>query len=369
MARDWRDVSIGVGNSIADVPLPLSLHGGNDERVDRDDLTTMLKDFLALSSLRKTRRSGAANFQDLPFRDNRSFWTTARRLHEGATVVLENFAVLEWAPAAPGRYYTQEAAEARRTALQFINPDKPEYLPLGKMNMVLGGVGSVRLASIPAPGERTHFLGASSTGVSHEGIPLCVGRDLYLEMIPFLKENGACDCTIVGTIELVPETVEGLDYGVGIPRFVVDVRDVTILRPARAEKTRVSLSVLYIGAVREYETSRKESRDVGWTFASFDPCGRDSDQELKDTVDWLRGYAAQHSAFSNPPILCDFDQQVRHFGDDVVFSLDDVIRGGVDLELLGRLVKHHRLTINVQQVGDRFENVVNSQIINRSELL
>jgi hypothetical protein len=86
-------------------------------------------------------------------------------------------------------------------------------------------------------------------------------------------------------------------------------------------------------------------------------------------VDWLRGYAAQHSALLNPPIVCDFDQQLRHFGGNVVFSLDDVIRGGVDLELLGRFVKSQRLTINVQQVGDRFENVVNSQIINRSQVL
>jgi hypothetical protein len=129
------------------------------------------------------------------------------------------------------------------------------------------------------------------------------------------------------------------------------------------------VSILYMGdAAREYETAYKTPRKVGWTFASFDPCTGDCERELTYTVDWLKEYSVRHSALDNPPVVCDFDQHVRHFGDDVIFRLDDVVKGGVDIELLRRFVKHQHLTINVEQIGDRFKNVVNSSITNRSIL-
>jgi hypothetical protein len=49
-----------------------------------------------------------------------------------------------------------------------------EYLPLGKLEMILGGVGSLRLASRPNGNKTIHILGLSSNGVSHEGIPVTV---------------------------------------------------------------------------------------------------------------------------------------------------------------------------------------------------
>jgi hypothetical protein len=347
--------------------LKLLKFAGNDEGVRPSDLAIILNDFLALSGLRGNRKRITAAGRTFHFTDNRSFWNAAVRFYEGATISLDDFAVMEWAPASPGRYYTPEAKAARKEALRFLDPYRPEYLPLGKMNMVLGGVGSVRLGAISTAGERAYVLGASSTVVSHEGLPVCLGSDLYREVIPFLKDHGACDCTIIGRLELLPEDVVDLDFPIGVPRFVVRADDIKDLRPT-SRRAFVSVSVLYLGAAREYETGYASNRNVGWTFATFDPAARDAEAELKRTADWLKEYAVRHSVLDNPPIVCDFDRHVRHFGDEVVFRLDDIVKGGIDIDLLRRFMRKFGLTINVEQVGDRFENIVNSEIANRSVL-
>ncbi len=43
---------------------------------------------------------------------NGDFWRKSHDLHEGARVLLDTFAVTEWAPALPGPYQTQRAKKA-----------------------------------------------------------------------------------------------------------------------------------------------------------------------------------------------------------------------------------------------------------------
>src|SRR5258707_281069 len=96
-----------------------------------------------------------------------------------AYVSLKGFALTEWVPFAPGRYYTSQAIHDREFALQFVSRERDEYTPNGKISMVRGGIGTIRLAGKELAGHATYFLGASSSGITHQGIPIALTSDDY----------------------------------------------------------------------------------------------------------------------------------------------------------------------------------------------
>jgi hypothetical protein len=342
--------------------------GGNDERVRPEDVRDILQDLFALVNLTKRRRGPRARASEMKFDNNAVFWKNSPGLFEGVGVMLENFSVSEWAPTSPGRYFTQKAEEAREEAANYVDRTRDEYTRLGKMHMIFGGFGSVRLAPVSDAEGRTYFLGASSNGISHQGIPLALDREIYGEVIPLLRERGAVNATIVGRIELLPEAIDSFEYALGVRRYVVRVEDID-LSARQVRSASVSLSVLFLGAAREYEKSSKAPQDIGWTFACFNPCKGDPEKGVARTVSWMKDYAFRHSVLENPPIVCDFDQHTRHFEEGIIFKIDDLVKGTIDMDLLRRITKKFRLEINIEQIGDRFENITNSTIINRSTVL
>jgi hypothetical protein len=58
---------------------------------------------------------------------------------------------LEWIPTSPGQYFTDEAVEMRRNAMdrskEYIQPDQKfiEFRPNEKAGMIRGGLGSLRI--------------------------------------------------------------------------------------------------------------------------------------------------------------------------------------------------------------------------------
>ncbi len=65
-----------------------------------------------------------------------------------------------------------------------------------KLGMILGGIGTVRLASKRTKFGIIHFLGATSSGDSNQGIPLCVPRDIYGELAGDVKGYGGMQCEV-----------------------------------------------------------------------------------------------------------------------------------------------------------------------------
>jgi hypothetical protein len=112
---------------------------------------------------------------DRTYTDNRSFWLDALGYQHfpGTYCILEDFTLTEWLPFSPGRSFTESAHQAREHAERFIADNGREYLPNGKLSMVKGGIGCIRLAERSVRSSTLFFLGASSSGVAHEGIPHC----------------------------------------------------------------------------------------------------------------------------------------------------------------------------------------------------
>jgi len=339
--------------------------GGNGENMRRGDIQQLLEDFLSLSNIQRQQNQRVRFKHDFKFSSNKSFWSNAGEMFEGAKVTLEDFSVMEWAPLSPGRYHTAAAEQSRVKAMS--NFAQNEYLLLGKLNMILGGVGSVRLSSERQSETIFHVIGASSTGVSHEGIPIRMQRADYRALISSIKETGSCDCTIHGELEIYSLN-SGFDSPTGVPRYILSVKDFCVLREKSSRHALVSLSVMFLGANRGYEPESRASGKVGWSFICYDPSSKQPDSSLTSAVEWLKDYCSRHSVYDDPHIISDFDAGIQHFTDTAIFDLEDLLDNKIDTELLKRVLKRFDLTINIDQIGDRFEHVENSRIINRSRI-
>jgi hypothetical protein len=89
---------------------------GNDEGVHPRDVEALFQDFLSMLKYRDLDRSRTAARSTAPttVQCNEDFWLFGSRFHEGQRVVLSSFALLEWMPASPGRYFTREATQKRQ---------------------------------------------------------------------------------------------------------------------------------------------------------------------------------------------------------------------------------------------------------------
>jgi hypothetical protein len=116
------------------------------------------------------------------------------RQYDGRRIRVKDFTLLEWIPLSPGRYFTDAAAKKRDAAKSFYARVNREFLPLGKLEMILGGVGSLRLGSRSAGRDAVHVVGLSSSGASHEGIPAVLNEQDHYALINAVAEIRRCYC-------------------------------------------------------------------------------------------------------------------------------------------------------------------------------
>jgi hypothetical protein len=170
-----------------------------------DDLTRVAT-YGTIEDVQPTSPVAAA---DQTYTDNAAFW---QRLFahdgptEGYTVRLSNFVLTEWLPLRPGLYHTDRASTARNEAIHYgrILPDderapvplrdlvrsamsqRPRgiqtdnikykesvvqiFTPDGKMGMIDGGIGCIRLKPRSNRPDFPWLMGASSSGIVHEGL-------------------------------------------------------------------------------------------------------------------------------------------------------------------------------------------------------
>src|SRR5271165_273634 len=172
---------------------------------------------------------------DKTYADNESFWTDALspKHRPGTRIILEDFHLTEWLPFAPGRYFTWDAGEQRKLAAKHVAFFRGEYTPKGKGSMVRGGIGAFRLAEKRIEEGLFYFLGASSNGIAHQGIPIAMPQDEYDQVMPAIIDHGGCRARLVGRLRTVTEDLPQLYFGPSVPRYCFFAEEAKFKRPSR----------------------------------------------------------------------------------------------------------------------------------------
>jgi hypothetical protein len=289
---------------------------------------------------------------------------------EGLRVRLEQFVVTEWLPLSPGRFFTPAAQLHRDRARHYQSLSHDEYLPLGKEYMILGGVGSVRLANKALADGRYAVMGASKEGISHEGIPIFVREEHAVEIKKQVAEDGSRICDIAGTIRYIPKQLSIFQYDKHLSRAAVFVEDLTI-RSTPIRDPIVTVAIAYSNGSPDFLSSLgNTSIQKAWCFASFAP----NPDALYQAIDWMKDYALRHTWKVDPILLFDFDETQEHFPNQVEFTLRDLFGSRFDNDLLrhyAQTISGPGMTINISGdvvMGDKFENITGSSIVNRSQI-
>jgi hypothetical protein len=240
--------------------------------------------------------------------------------------------------------------------------------------MMLGGLGSIRLRSKVIDGERLYYLGASSTGKSHEGVPIALREENYRDIVQLIKSSCGARANIIGTLQALPMERSTLHLNSAIPRYSILVEKAEVLGPSSPRDLLITVAVMHAPHIRgqllKSETWAAVPRKLckSWTFCSFTPDRKE--RALRKAVDWLRAYAIRFSGDPNPMIFSDFDEHYQHFADPVEFSLQGLFAGDIDITTLKHYAEMYGLVLNIEtlHVGDVVRDIQNSTIINRSEV-
>lgn len=252
--------------------------GEQDGRfIRREDIAMTLLNALQTALYKNVKPKAPSRIADKTYNTNSSFWQEALegRHFPTAYIVLDDFVLMEWLPFAPGRYYTSDAEYERKDAARCVSRDNKEYLPEGKRSMVRGGIGAIRLSEKNI-NNTFFFLGASSSGVAHQGIPIALPNDEYRKVIAVIKDHGGCRAKIVGSLQTLTEGMPSLQYDRGVPRYCFVAEEVIPLRPA-SDNLLTTVAVMFTSESAHYGSwGRRQGvnptiENKSWTFCSFRP--------------------------------------------------------------------------------------------------
>jgi|GEM_PF-1028969 len=253
------------------------------------------------------------------------------RLYDTRRVTLEHFHLFEWFPLAPGLFHTPAAYSARQWAMQNkeLGPDGKTYFnPVGKLSMLRGGIGAVRLRPRLIAGEPHYFMTASSNGVCHEGFPVLIPRRFYGLLKARLLDEGAVAVTVSGEMRYVPEdAVSFFEERRDVPLLYLHVDELDVLPRPRAEVTQYLINVA-VSFVGEYAGMQ----DAYATFAAFDPARRGA---LAQAVTWMREVYV--SGAHRGVVITDFDEVQPRFP-QAVFGLPTLMAGQLERDRVRALL-------------------------------
>jgi hypothetical protein len=199
---------------------------------------------------------------DKRYRTNDDFWrdVISETLRANTIIEFDEFELTEWIPWSPGAFHTEQAKAARQEAWNYRRPNldavfpaaarktlraKPEvavrsdpesnfdgvvFEPQGKLSMIQGGVGCVRLQPVELRSRREFWLmGATSSSVVHEGILVALNDDLYDKFGDDISRGGLHCEEIVGRLRFVRD-LDQLVYRTGIPKLYVEVDKVKVAK-------------------------------------------------------------------------------------------------------------------------------------------
>jgi hypothetical protein len=335
------------------------------------------------------------------YRSNYDLWDSLldERLRPTENVMLEDFWLSEWFPLRPGLFHTRRGSQNRSMAQRhlLVGPGtsgknllefqerfgrrissrtyerlKREkafvYDPYGKTYMLDGGVGCVRLKCKQTTAGQVWFMGASSTPIAHEGVPVALPDQLYAQFIERIAAEGSFRCTITGRVTQIPDDFDPLYRDlVGIPQVYIYVEG---LQPSDLE---VRIPFLSTGAVMIETKSSGQPPRATWdlsdgiyaAFVSFLP-GKSN--AIRNAAEWLQDIYV-HELLGGR-VLTDFDEQVRRF-DGTTFGLDQVASGRVSAMDAQRCLdrcgasshERHRFIERVEVVNGDVWNIAGDAIV------
>jgi hypothetical protein len=256
----------------------------------------------------------------LSYRGNEDVWRDIieQRVSAGQEIVLQRFQVMDWFPRAPGLYHTRSAERAREEAYRHLHPrlmDSPVrdhapqvgkrrslsgytavFTPAGKLSMLQGGIGCIRLKPIRISGRFHWLIAATSDGIVHAGLPIAVPQAIYGRLISQLQEVGAVCAVIFGELDFLDDPFSRLfDTYERVPRLYLRV---TELHPCElpVEKLEASVAVSFVS---NYEGRPK----VYTTYVIFKPNIKGS---FDEAVSWMKNDYVEGEYCGR--IITDFDQ-------------------------------------------------------------
>ena len=288
-----------------------------------------------------TRHLSAAHYLALPdehstttsksetFNSNNELWEEfihTRRLGIGSRLTLQSFFIFEWIPRSPGLYFTPFGRQARLEAehrVRRLEDGVIVFDPYGKMSMLDGGIGNLRLKPIVVNGQDLVLMSGSSNGECHEGFPLAVPTELYDSIADQVRHRGAVVRTLSGRLRAVPQELDFLyDSYRNVRKLYLLVDDISVptLRKSRTlEDLNVSVAASFMS---NYEGSPK----MYACYVNTDPRIQDS---LRDRVRWMEEVYVKKEYQGR--VVTDFDELENHF-DGAIFGLKKVMALGVRRE-------------------------------------
>ena len=275
----------------------------------------------------------------LCFQRQEDLWRAvlSEEITENGFLELDGFYLTEWVPLRPGLYHTPDARWAREEALRNgrveDTPKAPRSLlttirqaigyrgdtpddvvvlfdPWGKMSMIDGGVGCIRLKPLPRKEEFRWRMGASSSLVPHEGFPVMLTDADYQRVYDDLRKRGKLRCKLTGYLRFIEDNQDyARGYVAGVPQLYLEAKTVEPTPSQESGFPRVS-------AVISFASHHPEWRGLQASFVTFE-AGRPG--SLEEAAEWLEkvyvGDAYQGRVWT------DFDQQMKRF-QGATFSLE-----------------------------------------------
>jgi hypothetical protein len=293
---------------------------------------------------------------------------------------LERFWLSEWLPLKPGLFHEPHARFAREKAERFtlagsgadrheiesferglgmrISPeissrlralevadgqviDRADvvhvYLPSGKVSMLKGGIGCIRLRDKRVGGDTAWFMGASSTPIAHEGMVVALPVEQYARVIEDVTRHGALRCTLMGRLAYVPAELNALYRDVvGIPQMYLHVEEIAHEVAPYDENFLATGAVLVrtddIAAEHRARSPWDLAPGIGAAYVTFQPSRPSS---IEHATEWLAETYVR--GVMRGTVATDFDETITWFP-NTEFALDAVMRGHVSATAAAGLV-------------------------------
>jgi hypothetical protein len=258
---------------------------------------------------------------DIEFTENEAIWNKlieSRLKRTDRVIKLQKFYLFEWFPRCPGLYYTENGRYARHEAKRNIISTKngtTVYGHHGKLSMLNGGIGSIRLLPIKIEGSKYYLMSASSNGNCDEGFPVAVPEHLYNKLIDRIIDDGAVLVDLYGKLISVPNDITDVFAGyLEVPKLLLKIDSIS--EPYKISIFSKSFIVnIAVSFVSEFERKKR----VYASFVSFNPSNPKS---FKESIKWLeRDYVGD---LYKGKIITDFDQTMEHF-ENAPFSLKKIM--------------------------------------------
>ncbi|PSL42295.1 hypothetical protein CLV51_1153 [Chitinophaga niastensis] len=268
------------------------------------------------------------------FHSNNSIWEALhfnQLQRTDVSITLDSFFLFEWFPRSPGLYYTPKAREARREAQGRIISSTDGivvYDHHGKMSMLDGGVGNIRLKPIIIDGSEYYLMSASNNGNCEEGFPVAIPVGYYNQFIDEIVSRGAVVKNITGKLRHIPDSHEKIYDGyTDVSKVFLQVEDVKEARHPKSrdmEDLRVSVAVSFI-------SNYQGDKAIYASYVTFDPSETGS---FERSIRWMEDdYVGK---LYDGKIITDFDQVRSHFR-SAPFSLSKVMELSLNEKQLNRL--------------------------------